>query len=172
MSWEVILLKLRNEVQSPEQIPEDYVGASIGSRSTVAGAIRRLFRIPKQASDSMLTLERAHYAIEIDLGEDPQCTRLILSVHDDAVAATRAIRRLAEHFQMRAIDCSSGEFVDIADNDSGHDLTLQHFDAAKPESDSIAAADSETPEATALFQNCPVSCSPLHTRIIYVDLIR
>ncbi len=35
MSWDVILLKLLNDVQAPEQIPEDFVRATIGTRSTV-----------------------------------------------------------------------------------------------------------------------------------------
>lgn len=170
MSWDVILLKLPNKVQSPEQIPEDYVGASIGTRSTVTDAIRRLFRIPKQASGSVITLDRTRYAIEIDLGEDQQCTRLILSVHDDATAATRAIQRLAEHFQMRAIDCRSGEFVDTAGNDAGNDLTSQHSCAAKTESNPIAAADSEQVDASVLAAKLPGVVSPPYTRVIYVEL--
>lgn len=39
MSCDASLLKLPNEVQLLEQIPEDYSGACIGARSFVAGTV-------------------------------------------------------------------------------------------------------------------------------------
>ncbi len=111
MSWEVLLQMFSKETARPEQVPDDYRPPAVGSRADVASAVRKLFRNVESASDSFITIARSAFAIEISLGDTEPCSQLLLHVHDDHVAAAKLILRLADHFGMRAIDCSTGEFI-------------------------------------------------------------
>jgi hypothetical protein len=111
MSWDVLLQKFPDDATRPEQVPDDYLPPAVGSRAEVAAAVSKLFRHVEGAGESFITIVRSAFAIEISLGDEEPCSQLLLHVHDDHAAATKAILRLADHFGMRAIDCSSGEFI-------------------------------------------------------------
>jgi hypothetical protein len=125
MSWDVILQKFPEGASRPEQVPEDYLPAAIGSRADVASAVRKLFRNVEGDSDLFLTIFRSAFAIEISLGDKEPCSQLFLHVHDDHAAATKAILRIAEHFGMRAVDCSTGEFLVAARGRRRHEASEQ-----------------------------------------------
>src|SRR5262245_8347459 len=114
MSWDVILQKFPEGATRPEQVPEDYLPPAIGSRADVASAVRKLFRNVEGDSDSFLTIIRSAFAIEISLSDEEPCSQLVLHVHHNHAAATKAVLRIAEHFGMRAVDCSTGEFLSPA----------------------------------------------------------
>lgn len=114
MSWDVLLQRFPETTTRPEDTPRDCLPPAVGSRADVAAAVRKLFRNVEGDSDSFLTIFRSAFAIEISLGDEEPCSQLMLHVHDDHAAATKAILRIAEHFGMRAVDCSTGEFVDAA----------------------------------------------------------
>jgi hypothetical protein len=112
MSWDVLLQKFPQKTARPEEAPDDHLPPAVGSRAEVAAAVRKLFRNAEVASDSFITISCTAFAIEISLGDEEPCSQLLLHVHDDHAAATQGILRLADHFGMRAIDCSSGEFIE------------------------------------------------------------
>lgn len=116
MSWDILLQKFPENTSRPEQMPDDYLPPAIGSRAAVASAVRKLFRNAEYANESFITIDRSRFAIEISLGDEEPCSQLLLRVHDDHSAATKVILRLADHFRMRAIDCSSGEFIEVGRN--------------------------------------------------------
>ncbi len=112
MSWDVLLQKFPEGIARPEHAPDDYLPPAIGTRAAVASAVRKLFRIVGDGNESFITVERVRFAIEISIGDDEPCSQLLLHVHDDHTAATKAILRLADHFGMRALDCSTNEFIE------------------------------------------------------------
>jgi hypothetical protein len=98
----------------PEDVPDDYLPPPVGSRADVASAVCKLFRNAESDGESFVTIERSGFTIEIILGDEQPCSQLLLHVHvdDDATTATKAILRLADHFGMRALDCSTSEFME------------------------------------------------------------
>jgi hypothetical protein len=112
MSWDVLLQKFPREASQPQDVPDDYVAPAIGSRAQVTLALRKLFRGVEGADDSSLTLSGSSFTIEIVLGDEEECSQLLLHVRGDGGQATKAILRMAEHFGLRAIDCSTSEFIE------------------------------------------------------------
>ena len=112
MSWDVILQKFPQEARKPDDIPADYVAPAIGSRTEVATTIRKLFRDVEVSTDAFLTIQTSSVAIEINLGDDEPCSQLFLNVHSDGPGATMAILRIADKFGLRALDCSTTEFIE------------------------------------------------------------
>ena len=111
MSWDVLLQRFPDDTARPEQVPDDYLPPPVGSRAEVVAALRKLLRNVECAGDAFVTIERARFAMEIELGDEEPCSQLLLHVHDDHGEATKTILRIAGHFGMRAIDCSSGEWL-------------------------------------------------------------
>ncbi len=111
MSWDVLLLKLPQEAMSPADIPDRYENPTIGSRAEVVSALQKLFRDVEGGDDSFVTVDSSAFAIEISLGDDECCSALLLHVHGDQAKAKKSILRIAEHFGLRAIDCSTNEFI-------------------------------------------------------------
>ncbi len=114
MSWDVLLQKFPENTSRPQDVPDDYLPPAVGSRADVVSAVRKLFRGAETDGESFVTVERSAFAIEISLGEEEPCSQLLLCVHvsGDAAPATKAILRLADHFGMRALDCSTSEFLE------------------------------------------------------------
>ena len=115
MSWDFLLQKFPENTARPEEVPDDYLPPSVGSRADVASAVCKLFRHAESDGESFVTIERSGFTIEISLGDEEPCSQMLLHVHvdgEDATAATKTILRLADHFGMRAIDCSTSEFME------------------------------------------------------------
>src|SRR5205814_72658 len=92
--------------------PDDYCPSPIGSRTKVALALRKLFRGADATSDgSFITVTSRTFTIEISTGDEEQCVQLLLHVRGDGDKARKAILRIADHFQARSVDCSTGEFI-------------------------------------------------------------
>src|SRR6187200_478558 len=113
MSLEVLLQKFPKDAARPEQVPDDYLPPAVGSRAEVASAVRKLFRYAEYPGESFITIERSTFTLEISLGDEDPCSQLLVQVHGDA---TKAILRLADHFGMRAIDCSTSEFIEAGES--------------------------------------------------------
>jgi hypothetical protein len=112
MSWDVLLQRFPENTAQPEQVPDDYQPPPVGSRAEVVSALRKLLRNVDLTGDSFVSIDRARFAMEIGLGDEEPCSQLFLTVHDDHAEAMKTILRVADHFGMRVIDCSSGEFIE------------------------------------------------------------
>jgi hypothetical protein len=112
MSWDVFLQKFPQEARQPQEVPDNYVASAIGSRAEVASALRELFRDVECANDSCVTVQNSSFAMEIILGDEEPCSQLLLHVHSEGQGARKAILRIAERLGLRAIDCSTSEFIE------------------------------------------------------------
>jgi len=110
MSWDVLLQKFPTDTAQPADVPDDYAPPSIGCRTEVSAALRKLLR-GALGGEASVTLDRAAFAMEIGLGEGEPCSQLLLHVSGDVAEATKTIWRITEHFGLRAIDCSTSEFI-------------------------------------------------------------
>jgi hypothetical protein len=109
MSQVFLLQKFPEGTARPEQVSKDYLPPAVGSRANVAAAVRKLFRNAEGAGDSFISVTGSKFSMEISFGDTDPCSQLLLHVSGDA---TKAIQRLANHIGMRAIDCSSGDFIE------------------------------------------------------------
>lgn len=166
MSWDVLLLKVPKETARPEDVPDDYLPPGVGSRAEVTAAVRKLFRGSDSDGESFVSIERSGFAIEVSLGDDEPCSQLLLNVHDDDEAATKAILRLADHFGMRAIDCSTSEFIEATTGKKARDARRKATASRRKE---FAAAGQE-PEHPPLKWLSGVVLSPCN-RVVYLSYL-
>jgi hypothetical protein len=119
VSWDILLQRFPQNVASPAEIPDDYKPPVIGSRAQVASSFRELFPTAITSDPGWIVIDRDDFSIEVSILDNEQCTGFMLYVHGDE-SAVQAVMQIAQHFEMRALDCSSGEFMDaMADPASG-----------------------------------------------------
>jgi hypothetical protein len=117
MSWDVLLQRFPQNVTNPADVPNDYRPPVIGSRSEVASSLRKLFPAANASDPAWVVIHGEDFSIEVSTGDNDYCSRLMLYV-GGGDGAVQAVMQIAQHFQMRALDCSTGEFMDAVPDPS------------------------------------------------------
>jgi len=132
MSWDIHISDLP-PVSSLEDIPDDFVPASLGSREALIAKILEVFPSADFGDPSWGIIDGAGWSIEVNIGKQTECEGIMLHVRggDGAVAAVAAI---LDHLGLRAIDLQSSEFFD-----SG--AASKSFDFWRSYRDQVVASD-------------------------------
>jgi hypothetical protein len=135
MSWDILLQRFPQNVASPEGMPDDYRPPVIGSRAQVASTLRELFPAADTSDPAWIVIDGDDFSIEVSTGDHEQCTGFMLHVRGGDTAV-QPVMQIAKHFELRALDCSTGEFMDaMVDPASGLQQWRAYRDKAFGESD-------------------------------------
>lgn len=111
MSWDVLLQRFPAAAKTAADIPDDYMPPVIGSRSQVVSSLLKIIPTADASDPSWVSIDGDGFSIEVNIGDDGHCTDIMLHVRGSD-AAIQAVRQIAERLQVRALDCSTGEFLD------------------------------------------------------------
>ena len=116
-------------------MPDDYRPPVIGSRSKVASSLRELFPAANTSDPAWVVIDGEDFSIEVSTGDDDDCSGFMLHVRGGD-GAVQAVMQIAQHFQLRALDCSTGEFMDaMPDPSAGFQQWRAYRDKAFGEND-------------------------------------
>jgi hypothetical protein len=119
MSWDVIVHRFPRNIETIEQLPDDFKPSAIGSRAEVAQAVRKVFPDANISDLGWLVIDGEGFSIEVSTGSKEPCDGFMLHVRGGD-AALGAVMQLAELFEARAFDITSSQFIDrMADPGSG-----------------------------------------------------
>lgn len=118
MSWDVALL--RTEYRTVASIPRDHKPGPIEDRAALIAVLTRSFAGLDARDPSWLLLDGPDWSIEISLGDSDPIEVITLHVRG-ADEVLQVIRNLCEVLGTKAIDYSTGEFIDF-DGDPGRGL--------------------------------------------------
>jgi len=134
MSWDILLQRFPQNA-SPTEVPDDYAPPVIGSRAEVASSLRELFPAANTSDPAWIVIDGDDFSIEVSTGDNEQCTGSTLHVRGGD-GAVQAVMQIAQHFEMRALDCSTGEFMDaMVDPGSGFQQWRAYKDKVFGEND-------------------------------------
>jgi hypothetical protein len=111
MSWDVIVHRFPPDIEKIDQLPDGFKPPFIGSRAEVAQAIRTLFPNANTSNLSWLLIIGPDFSIEVNIGRKDPCDGCMLHVRGGN-GALEAVMQIARHFEARAFDMSSSEFLD------------------------------------------------------------
>ena len=111
MSWDISIMDLPADATSVSEIPHDFAPAPLGKRVAL---IAKVLEVAPQADFSDPAwgeLSTPDFTIEFNMGRDAVVDSLTLHVRggDSAVDFVTA---LLQHLELRAIDCSTGDFFE------------------------------------------------------------
>jgi hypothetical protein len=109
VSWDIFVQDLPQEVRSIADIPADFRPQAIGNRAEVIRKIRELLPEADFSDPSWGRIDHEDWSIEVNLGEDEECTGFALHVRGgDAVVSV--IAAILAHLDLRALDSQTGDF--------------------------------------------------------------
>jgi hypothetical protein len=111
MCWDVTICRFPKEIETIEQLPDNFKPLAIAPRMEIAESLKRLFPDADVSDLSWLVLDRQGFKIEISTGHNELCEGLTLHVRgsDEALGAVTQITR---YFEARAFDMTTCQFLD------------------------------------------------------------
>jgi hypothetical protein len=115
MCWDVTICKFPREIETIEQLPDNFKPSAIAPRKEIAQLLKRLFPDTDVSDLSWLVIDRQDFKIEINTGHNELCEGLTLHVRgsDEALGAVTQITRC---FEARAFDMTACQFLDRMNN--------------------------------------------------------
>ena len=106
MSWDLFVMDLPPDAVTMDDIPKDFVGAPLGSRSDL---VRRIVEVVPEAdfSDpSWGLIDGPDFSIEVNMGRDEQVESFAFHVRGGDLAIG-VIAEILQHLGLRAVDPQS-----------------------------------------------------------------
>ena len=115
MSWDVSIFKLSNPYESITLIPKDEQPISLGPRCDVQRAINAVFPGTDWSDPSWGQWGSELGSVEFNLGQDDPTTSFMLHVRAKPEIVSAIVSLCAQN-GWRPLDCSSGDFLDRAED--------------------------------------------------------
>jgi hypothetical protein len=116
ISWDVLLLSLSPNVTCPSEIPDDLV-SNLGARAEIVSILKTTYPQMDLTDPGWGILEGNDFGIEFNIGEDDPISSIMLHVRGGK-SAIDAIQRVCQNTGWRALDMTTGEFMDFSTNSS------------------------------------------------------
>jgi len=103
MSWDIFVQDLPKAASTIEEIPDDFTPRQIGKRSLIIAKIRQIMPAADFSDPSWGRIEGENWSIEINMGEDEECSDFCFHVRgsDEAAGVVAAILK---ELELRALD--------------------------------------------------------------------
>ncbi|WP_330239217.1 hypothetical protein [Streptomyces sp. NBC_00525] len=111
MSWDVILLRLPDDVTSVQEIPADYTPDLLGPRHDVLAAVTQAVPGVDLTDPAWGELSGPTWSIELNIGSEDPVDSVMLHIRGFGDDVLTPVLRLAEALRCKALDCSEGDLI-------------------------------------------------------------
>jgi len=110
MSWDLFVQDIPSDVQSVDDLPEDYAPKPLGRRSDLITRIREVVPNADFTRPEWGVIDGPGYSIEVNMGEEEVVESFAFHVRG-ADAAADAVASILNHLGLRAMDPASSTGV-------------------------------------------------------------
>ncbi|MER5498091.1 MULTISPECIES: hypothetical protein [unclassified Streptomyces] len=111
MSWDVLLLRLPDDITSVQEIPADHAPAPLGPRHDVLAAVARAVPGADLSDPGWGTLSGPTWSIELNIGSKDPVDSIMLHIRGSGDDVLTPVFRLAGSLRCGALDCTDGELL-------------------------------------------------------------
>lgn len=111
MSWDVLLLRLSDDLDPAAPVAEDLTPVPLGRSEEVLAAVRRAAPETDLSDPRWGELRGPGWSVELNLGDEDPVDTVMLHVRGAGDDVLDAVFRLADALNCRVLDCSSMELV-------------------------------------------------------------
>ncbi|MDH2389097.1 hypothetical protein QCN29_09890 [Streptomyces sp. HNM0663] len=111
MSWDVLLLRLPDDITSVQQIPDDYAPAPLGSRHDVLAVITEAVPDIDLSDPTWGELLSRTWSMELNIGAEDPVDSVMLHIRGSGDDVLTPVLRLAEAMRCKALDCAEGDLI-------------------------------------------------------------
>ncbi|MFG3001374.1 hypothetical protein [Streptomyces sp. NPDC048340] len=111
MSWDVLLLRLPDDVTSVQQIPDDYSPAPLGRQQDVLAAVTQAVPDVDLSDPTWGELPGSAWSMELNIGSEDPVDSIMLHIRGSGDDVLTAVFRLAEALRCKVLDCAEGDLI-------------------------------------------------------------
>ena len=111
MSWDIFVQDIPSDARTIDDIPDDFVPATIGRRAEIIEKIKEVAPFADFSDPAWGTIEGTYYSIEVNLGAEESIDSFAFHVRGDDVAAG-LVSDILKHLNFRAFDSGTGDIFD------------------------------------------------------------
>ncbi|WP_370416396.1 hypothetical protein [Streptomyces fradiae] len=111
MSWDVILLRLPDDVTSVQEIPADYAPDPLGRRDDVLAAVAQAVPDADLSDPAWGEMSSPTSSIELNVGSEDPVDTVMLHIRGSGDRVLTPVLRLAAALRCEALDCAEGELI-------------------------------------------------------------
>ena len=111
MSWDVLLLRLPDDVTSVQEISPDHAPAPLGWRHDVLAAVTQAVPEVDLSDPAWGELSGATWSIELNIGSEDPVDSIMLHIRGSGDDVLTRVLRLAEALRCKALDCAEGDLI-------------------------------------------------------------
>ncbi|ROQ80703.1 hypothetical protein EES39_07595 [Streptomyces sp. ADI92-24] len=120
MSWDVLLLRLPDEITSVQDIPDDYSPPPLGRRRDVLAAVTRAVPAADLSDPAWGELLGPTWSMELSIGSADRVDTIMLHIRGSGDGVLTTVFRLAEALSCKVLDCSEGDLITPGETSGWH----------------------------------------------------
>ncbi|MCT7351173.1 hypothetical protein N4P33_03180 [Streptomyces sp. 15-116A] len=120
MSWDVLLLRLPDDVASMGDLPGDFTPAPLGPAQDVLAALRRAVPEVDLTDPAWGELTGPGWSMELNIGTDDPVVTLMLHIRGGGDDVLVPVFRFAEALDCRVLDLAKGDLATPEDTTGWH----------------------------------------------------
>lgn len=111
MSWDIAIMDLPGDARSVADIADDFEPRSLGERAGLIAKIQSVLPTADFSDPAWGEIVTPDFVVEFNMGQSEVVDSIMLHVRGGD-AAVGLVAEVLARLEMRAIDCSEGEFFD------------------------------------------------------------
>ncbi|WP_326720685.1 MULTISPECIES: hypothetical protein [unclassified Streptomyces] len=111
MSWDVLLLRLPDDIASVQDIPNDYTPPPLGRQQDVLAAVSQAAPEADLSDPTWGELLGPTWSIELNIGEEDPVDSIMLHIRGSGDDVLTPVFRLAGALECKVLDCSAGHLI-------------------------------------------------------------
>ncbi|WP_327132400.1 hypothetical protein OG311_16355 [Streptomyces sp. NBC_01343] len=111
MSWDVLLLRLPDDITSVQEIPADCSPDPLGRRHDVLAAVAQVCPEADLSDPTWGEFSGAGWSIEFNIGSEDPADSVMLHIRGSGDDVLIHVFRLAEALRCRVLDCAGGDLI-------------------------------------------------------------
>jgi hypothetical protein len=120
MSWDVLLLRLPDDVTSVHEVPADYVSDPLGRRHDVLAAVAQACPEVDLSDPTWGDLDGPTWSVELNIGSEDPVDSIMLHIRGSGDDVLTPVFRLAETLQCKVFDCAEGNLMTPGQTSAWH----------------------------------------------------
>jgi hypothetical protein len=111
MSWDVLLLRLPDDVTSMHELPTDCTPAPLGRQYDVLAAVTQAVPEVDLSDPTWGELSGPTWSIELNIGSEDPVDSIMLHIRGSGDDVLAPVFRLAEALRCKVLDCAEGDLI-------------------------------------------------------------
>lgn len=120
MSWDVLLLRLPDNIASVQEIPDDYAPPPLGRRQEVLTAVSQSFPEADLSDPAWGELLGPTWSMELNIGSKDPVDSIMLHIRGSRDNVLAPVFRMASVLGCKVLDSSAGDLITPQDTSGWH----------------------------------------------------